>query len=634
MRDNTGTANAFAQLFQPFEIGRLELKNRLVMSPVGTRLAREGMVTEPLKDFYAARAKGGVGLIVLEACMVDRVHDGFHLFGHDDKYIPGLREVARAVQSNGARVGIELHYPGWPPEPDPTKRFIMPMPPASFSVEQIQELVEKFAEAARRVREAGFDMIEIHSNHGYLLSQFLSPRTNERTDAYGGDTEGRTRFHAEIIRSIRKRVGDDFVLSCRINGSDNIPGGTTLEEAKKIAPELEKAGLNLLGVTAGAIGSYPLTIGPYDTPLGCYVHLAEGVKSTVRIPVAASGRINNPQLAEEILSSGKADLVAMARALVADPDLPRKSRMGQADRIRKCIACNVCLDTDYDGHMTCTVNPEVGRERELGVVKVPRSRKVVIIGGGPAGLSAARVAAARGHHVTVFEESQQLGGQWLLASRPPHKQDFMSLVEWLSGQLDLLGVEVRMGQEATPDVVQALAPDVVIIATGAVPAVPSIPGMELQDVVLAWDVLRGTAHVGKRVLVIGGGSTGLETAELLAEQGKQVTVVEMLPHMGVDIGGTIKYHLRRRLKQSQVEQFTDTRVKEFNRSGIVVVRDGSEETWERFDTMVLALGVSSRNGLVDAVKDRAAEVYVIGDAARPRKGVDAVREGVEAGMTI
>lgn len=626
--------DVFPHLFEATKVGNLELKNKLVMSPVGTRLAREGTVTEAFKDFYAARARGGVGLIVLEACMVDTIHDGFHLFGHDDKYIPKLRELTDVVHANEAKIGVELHYPGWPPEPDSSKRFIMPIPPAEFSVERIQELVAKFAEAARRVREAGFDMIEIHSNHGYLLSQFLSPRSNQRTDDYGGDVDGRTRFHVEIIQAIRKKLGDDFAISCRMNGSDHIAGGTTLEEAKLIAPILEKAGLNLIGITAGAIGSYPLTIGPYDTPLGCYVHLAEEIKSEVNIPVVASCRINNPYLAEDILSSNKADLVAMARALVADPDLPNKALKGEASRIRKCIACNVCLDTDYDGHMTCTVNPAVGREKEFEIKSVSQVKKVIVVGGGPAGLSASRIAAERGHDVTLYEEGNSLGGQWTIASCPPYKQDFKDLTKWFENELKVTGVRVEPGKSFTADILDNLNPDIVIIATGAEQVVPPIPGFNRKEVVTAWDVLQGKASVGDKVLVIGGGATGLETAELLAEQGKKVTIVEMLKYIGGDIGGTIRYHLQMRLKKHQVEQFKNTKVKEISDKGIVLECDGNEELWEDFDTVVLALGVKPRDDIVAGIKAKVKEVYVIGDAAAPNRGVDAIREGAEIGMKI
>ncbi len=626
------TSIAFKHLFQPAKIGRLELRNRIVMSPVGTRLAKNGMATEAFKEFYAARARGGVGLIILEPCFVEPEGEGMFLALDEDKYISELSNLVETVHECDARIGVQLYHAGWKPG-EKNARFLPPIPPAELSVERIKELIEKFTQAAARAQQAGFDLIEIHAAHGYLLSQFLSPLGNQRNDEYGDDVTGRTRFVREIIQSVRKEVGTEFPLSCRINGAENIPGGSTVEDAKEIAPLLVKEGLNLISVSAGALGSYPLTIPPFDTLNGCYVYYAERIKKVVNVPVLTAGRINTPEMAEDILFSGSSDLVAIARGLAADPEFPNKARNGESDRIRKCIACNACLDSDYDGHITCTVNPVAGRETELKITPAAQPRKVIIIGAGLAGLEAARVAALRGHEVSLFEEKSAIGGQWTIAASPPHKQEFEGLVSWLSAELDSLGVKPVLSHPVSADEIEKLKPDVVIVATGADPLVPAIAGFDRPNVITAWDSLQNTP-VGERVLVIGGGATGLETAEFLAKLGKEVSVVEMLKAFGTDMGGTVYYHLRTRLRKLGIELHKNTEVKEINGSGIVVIKDGNEETWESFDTYVLALGSKPRNALPQELEGRIKELHVIGDASAISNGASAMRQGFETALKL
>lgn len=603
------------------------------MSPVGSRLAREGMVTEAFKAFYTARASGGVGLIILEPCFIEPEGEAVFLSLHEDRFIPGLRELVNVVHARGAHIGVQLYHAGWQ-QGKSEARFLPPIPPAELSVDRIHQLERKFVEAAGRAQEAGFDLIEIHAAHGYLLSQFLSPRGNRRTDTYGLDIKGRVRFVEEVVRGIRQEVGTSLLLSCRINGAENLPDGQTLEDTTAMAPILERAGLDLISVSAGALGSYPLTIPPSDTPQGCYVHLAEGVRGVLNVPVITAGRINSPEMAEEVLKSGKADLVAMGRGLIADPSLPAKAEAGQEGRIRKCIACNVCLDSDYDGHITCTVNAQAGREAELVIRSAAQPKRVMVIGGGLAGLEAARVAASRGHQVTVYEKEGTIGGQWQIAACPPHKREFKNALDWLEGELAELGVGIELCSPVTPEFIESARPDAVIVATGAVPVVPRIPGIDSARVAHAWDALLDRVPIGDRVLVIGGGATGLETAEYLAERGKNVSVVEMLKAFGSDMGGTVYFHLRVRLKQSGVQLFRNTEVKEISQAGVTIVRDGQEEEWEGFDTIVLALGVRSAADPAQGMHGRVNELYVIGDAVCPGRGVDAVRQGMEVGLKL
>ncbi|MFC2027320.1 FAD-dependent oxidoreductase [Chloroflexota bacterium] len=624
---------SFPLLFSPTTIGTMNLSNRIIMSPVGTRLAKKGMVTEAFTHFYTARARGGVGLIVMEPCFVEPEGEEMFLTLHEDKFITGLRELVETVHECGAKIGVQLYHAGWQTG-NSNARFLPPVSPSKYSIERIKELTNKFGKAAHRAKDAGFDLIEIHAAHGYLLSQFLSPLGNQRTDEYGLDVTGRVKFVGEIIRSIREEVGKDFPLSCRINGTENIPDGLTLDDAKEIAPLLVDQGLDLLSISAGALGSYPLTIPPSDTKKGCYMHLAEGIKHVVDVPVVAVGRINGPELAEEILEKGKADLIAIARGLVADPELPEKSRQGQTQRIRKCIACNACLDSDYEGHIACTVNVEAGRESGPKLVPADLPRQIMIVGAGLAGLEAARVAALRGHKVTVCEENEHMGGQWVIASCPTHKNEFMSLVDWLSAEISLQGVEVQLGKTVTVEMIEEKKPDVVIVATGAVPLIPTILGFDREEVVHAWDALQGNVALGNRVLVVGGGATGLETAVCLAERGKNITIVEMQKKFGSDMGGTVYYHLRFRLRELGVNLNKSTAIKEINAHGIIVDQDGQEETWEGFDNIVLALGVKSRNELVSDIKSMVKNLHVIGDAAGPGRAIDAVRQGYEIGIRI
>ncbi|MCX5998150.1 MAG: FAD-dependent oxidoreductase, partial [Chloroflexi bacterium] len=530
-----GASRGLRRLFTPIKIGKLQLKNRILMPPMIERLATDGTPNEAVTDFYAARAAGGVGLIVLTPGIIDvSMASPIQLGIYHDRFIPKLRDFTDVIHSNGASIGIELMHLGRqggeikgyePVAPSPIPWSPNERVPRELTVGEIEDLVEKFADGARRAREAGFDLVELHACHGYLLSGFLSPSANKRSDRYGGDVAGRARFVVEIVQRIKEKVGSDYPVSCRINGADYVPGGVTLETARSTARLLEQAGADLISVSSGAYGSYPVIVPPYDQPRGCNVPLAEGVKKAVGVPVAVAGRLDDPLVADEVLVLGKADLIAMARGLLADPDLPNKALKGEFREIRKCIACNVCIDLEGTKPIACTVNPEAGREREMRISAAPRSKRVMVIGAGPAGLEAARVAALRGHHVSLYEENDRIGGQWVLAAKPPHKGDHLGLLDYMSWHLAKLGVEVHLGQNVTEAMVERLKPDVVVLAAGAVPLVPPIPGVKRDAATTACDVLKGRA-VGHRVLVVGVGMTGLETAELLAEQGKEVVVVE------------------------------------------------------------------------------------------------------------
>lgn len=633
-------------LFTPIKVGGLELKNRIIMPPMIERLATDGVPNDAVKDFYAARARGGLALIVLTPGIVDiSMASPIQLGIYDDSFIPGFRQFTDLIHSCGARMGIQLMHLGRqggeiqgyrPVAPSPIPLTPRDEVPHELTIGEVDSLVEKFAAAARRARDAGFDMVELHGCHGYLLSSFLSPLTNQRHDGYGGSVANRARFVVEIVKLIKERAGRDFPVSVRMNGSDYMPGGTTVDMARQTAALLVEAGADMIGVSGGAYGSYPVIVPPYDQPRGGNVPLAAAIKEAVKVPVSVAGRLDDPLIADGVLVSGKADLIAVARGLLADPELPNKEARGDFAEVRRCIACNVCIDGDPTpvSPITCTVNPEAGREREMAITPAAQRKKVMVLGAGLAGLEAARVAAVRGHQVTVYEEKAEPGGQWLLASKPPHKEDHLLLLRYLLGQLDRLRVEIKCGMKVTAAAVARARPDVVLVATGARPVVPPIPGVDSAGVLTAWDVLGGV-EVGKRVLVAGGGLTGMETAEFLAEKGREVVVVEMLPRVGADMGGTVRWHLMNRTKGLNIKTFVSTRIVEIRPGGVVVVsRNGAVETWEAFDTIVLACGVRPRDELSGELAGPGLDVHVIGDAARARRGLEAIRSGAEMGRRL
>jgi len=639
--------NVFQKLFEPLKIKKMELKNRIVMTPVQVNFSTDGNSNQRYKDFFGLRARSGAALIMVEPVLVDRTQDLRVLSLYEDRFIPRLAELVETIHSNGALTGIQLNHLGRQgdlvrKEGDPPLVAPSPVPwspraavPRELSKDEIQELVEKFADVAFRVKKAGFDLVEIHGAHGYLVSEFLSPLSNIRADEYGGDEKGRARFAVEIIRRVRAKVGDDFPISCRINGTDNIQGGLEIEDVKAIAPLLVEGGLDLISISAGVNGAYPTIVPGYETPPACYVHLAQEIKRVVDVPVLGGGCITDLCLAEKVVETGKVDLVAITRAFIVDPEFVHKTLKGKTAEIRKCIHCNTCIEHSMYGSLVCLVNPEAGREAEFGLRPAGKSKTVMVIGGGLAGMETARIAASRGHHVTLCEAGESLGGQWLLAAVPPYKQGFKNLIHFLSDQIAKLGVEVTFGKTVTADDVAKQNPDAVVVATGSTPIIPEIPGVEKEKVVTAHDVLKGCKNTGDRVLIIGGSGMGLETAEILEEKGKHVTVVEMLNKVGGGMGATVRWNLLSRMKGRSIKIFSSTKVEEITDEGVVITKDGRRETWEGFDTIIVAVGIRSNNeiaGKIEAIMKE--EVYVIGDAADPRRGVDAMREGAEIGRRI
>ena len=557
----------FKKLFEPGKIGSLEIRNRIIMPAIHLGYAeKNGAVTQKIIDFYVERAKGGVGLIIVGGCYVDVLGMGLdNMLGlHEDRLIEGYVKLVEAVKKHGAKIGAQLFHAGryaysrvigaQPVAPSSIPSRMTGETPRELTIEEIKDLEEKYGEAALRAKKAGFDMVEILASTGYLVSEFLSPVTNKRTDMYGGPLENRMRFLLEIVETVRKKVGSDFPISCRVSIDELMKGGNTVEEGKKIVQALENAGVNVINSYAGWHES-PRPLITMHVSRGEFVHLAEEVKKVVKIPVIAAVRINNPFLAEEIIASGKADFVCMGRPLIADPELPKKALEGKVEDIRPCIACNQgCLDRVFTGlSVECCVNAAVGREAEAKIEPTSKPKKVVVVGGGPGGMEAARVAALRGHKVILYEKNSRLGGQLNLASKPPGREEIQNIVNYLSTQLNKLGVEVKLGVEADVKLIEDLKPDVVIVASGVVPIIPEVEGIEKSNVFLAHDVLAEKVKVGDKVVVVGGGGVGCGVAEFLAQKGKNVTIVEMLEKLARDVGITTRWIVLLRLRQKMLK---------------------------------------------------------------------------------
>ena len=662
-------------LFQPISINTMAVKNRIYMPAMHMNMARDFEVTDALVDFYARRAAGGTGMIAVGFATVDEQSGGPSNIGaHTDEFLPGLTRLAAAINDNGARSVVQINHggrnihsfllggkPSVAPSPVPCR--LTRETPKELTVEEITQIIARFAEAADRVKRAGFSAVEVLSGTGYLISNFLSPFTNQRTDQYGGSLENRMRFGVEVMTAMRKAVGKDYPIIFRINGNDFVEGGQGREELREYGKALDAAGVDALCIN---VGWHEARIPQIVTsvPRAAFAYMAGGIKEVVTVPVMASHRINDPATAREIIADGLCDMVAMGRSLIADPDFAEKAGSGREKEIIHCIACSQgCFDHLGQGkQVECLCNPTAGHEAASVITPAETPRKVMVIGGGPAGMSAAAAAARRGHNVTLYEKGDCLGGQLYIAATPPGREEFAHLAEDLAAQLPVCGVKVVLNTEMDAAAIAAEKPDMVILATGGLPIAPPIPGADKPHVVQAWDVLAKTAFTGKRVAVVGGGAVGVETALFLAEKGtltgemvkfllvneaepledirklalkgtKQVQIFEMMGKIGADIGKTTKWTMLQAMDRHDVQTTVGAKVVEITDTGLKVAM-GDTVKAVAADTVVMAVGTRSYNPLEASLKNEGIACITCGDASAVALAFDAVHSGFAAGKEI
>ncbi|TAK36494.1 MAG: FAD-dependent oxidoreductase [Chloroflexota bacterium] len=651
------TTMELARLFEPGRIGTMTVRNRIAMCPMVDNFGTiEGYVTETQVGYYEARAKGGAGLVTIGAAAIDfpRGKGLWRNLGVDhDKFLPGLTEVAGAIKQHGARAAIQIHHAGREAKRaitgvQPVAPSALMAPPTiwgapyerdmphALTVAEIKEIVDQFADAVDRCKRAGFDGVEFHANSAYLIDQFLSAGSNKREDEYGGSLENRARFLVEILKATRAKVGREYPVWCRLTVREyGIDGGIRPEEAGQFARIAQEAGADAINTNIFVYGQSLKVLPPTAEPPGNLLRFAEPMKEAVSIPVIAIGRAD-PLLAEQTLRAGKADFIGIGRGLIADPEWPHKAAEGRVEDITPCISCLVCQDrvTKRGIPMECTVNPRVGHEREMELQPAVRRKTVLVVGGGPAGMKAATVAAARGHDVTLMEKDNQLGGAMVIGSIPPHKPHLPLFTEHLGRQLKQTGVKVVLGKQVDAQTVESLKPDAVIVASGGSTKTPPIKGLEKAGVLFAQQVLPATDKVGERVCIIGGGDVGCEIAEYLVDNGRKVMIVEILPEVASGMAFALGPLMRARLEDKGVESYTGTRVEELQPGLVTVVTEAGERKELSVDTIVLTTGTKPQDELSRLLDGRVAEVHTAGDCSQAGTIRDAMESGYRAGMRV
>lgn len=662
-------------LFAPIVIGSVQLKNRIFMPAMHMNMCKNFLVTEQLVEFYRERAKGGVSLISVGYATIDELSGTRGNIGaHHDDHLPGLKALAEAIHDGGAKASVQLNHAGRynasffldgkkPVAPSPVASRLTRETPEELDSIGIKTIVTRFGDAAIRVQKAGFDMVEVLAGTGYLISEFLSPLTNKREDEYGGSLENRMRFGLEVVAELKNRLDSDFPVMIRLNGNDFMEGGIGPEEQMAFAVALENSGVSALCVNVGwheAVVPQIVT----KVPRGAFAYLSRDLKKKVSIPVIASHRINDPDLARTLISDDFCDMVAVGRGLIADPLFPEKARTGREEEIIHCVACGQgCFDNIFKMKaVECLCNPRVGHEYEKLPAKTEAPKRVLVVGGGVAGMSAAIAASGQGHIVSIYEKGMRLGGQLHLAGAAPGREEFLVFSDDLANQLSGLDVKIVLNARVDEDFLCAERPDHLILATGGQSITPAILGVEMDHVVHAWDVLAGNAETGCRVAVIGGGAVGVETALMLAEQGtlsgeeikfllvnggaapeklyqlategsKDLVIVEMLDKLGVNFGKSTKWGMLQDIDRYGISSLVATEVVEITESGLKYKKDGEVHEMAA-DSVVLAVGTTSYNPLEEIAKKLKIDYQLVGDAQAPATVLEANHHGYRAGIAI
>jgi 2,4-dienoyl-CoA reductase-like NADH-dependent reductase (Old Yellow Enzyme family)/NADPH-dependent 2,4-dienoyl-CoA reductase/sulfur reductase-like enzyme len=638
------------ELFLPFTIKGLQLKNRIVMPPLASFLIEaDGSITDKTVEHYRRRAAGGPAMVIMEAHSVSEegyvsVHQARI---YEDRYIEGLYRIANVIRSEGAVPAIQIHHAGrqvptrvikrkpLAPSPIPCPTIKGDVEP--LTIDGIHEMIRKFGEAADRVIQAGFELIEIHGAHGYLINQFLSRFSNIRDDEYGGSIDNRARFAREIVREVRKRVGPEFPVSFKISAQEFVPEGLTTEESIEILKLLVEDSIDIVQVSAGNDATPEWISQPMFMKKACLSDSAKQIKAALDIPVMSVGRINDPITANNIIKEKKADLVCMGRGLLADPELPKKVENGQLDDIRICIGCNKCMQSIFrNGRIECLVNPNLGREKEMEIHQTKNRKKVMVVGGGPGGLNVAWVAAQRGHEVTLYEQENSLGGQLIIGSISNFKKEMGSIIDFQKKQLEKNNVRCKLNTRVNLEKIKEVKPDVLILATGSIPIIPEVPGIDNQIVLTVPQIFNGVKPALKKIVVIGGGATGCEVALHLSEKGYPMSIVEQLPNIGPDIEAITRNVTLQIFKKNDVKVFTSHKLKKIVENGIFIIDDEDNENFMEAGGVVIAIGNKPDNNLYEQVKiqNLDIELYRIGDCLEPRSAKEAILEGARIGRSI
>ncbi len=645
----------YEKLFQPIKIGGLELKNRLVVPSISTLDATEdGDCTEQYVSYLERKAQGGWSLIIAEYYGVGP-NVGFFSRANgiwNDELLENHKKMVDRVHKAGAKLGAQINHAGReaftavttenvvapsPYKDVPAEHAVTETIPKELTIEEIKSIVGKYGDTAYNLKKAGFDLVEVYGAHGYLVSQFLSKYSNKRTDQYGGPLDNRCQFLLEIIADIKRKCGDDFPISVRLSVKEFVPGGLSIAETKAIAVKLEKAGVHMISCSQGLNACSWNAVEPMYFDFACFVDNSEEIKKSVSIPVMTAGRITEASIAASVLDTGKCDLVGIGRGSLADPDFPNKIKSGQLDDIRHCIGCvQGCLANNYKGIPTsCLVNPECNREYQLQISPAPNKKNIWIAGAGVAGCEAAIVAAKRGHNVTIFEKESQIGGTWNIAALPLYKQELLTFITWQRSQLEKLGVSIILNTELTVEMIEKSRPDNVIISTGCKPFIPPIPGIDSKTVCQANDVLAQKVDIKGNVVILGGGSVGVETAAFSGWYGaSNITVIEMQDNILVGFERETKAKLLEEVKKYNINFHTSSKVVKIDNSSVSFEKKGEFITMDDINHVIIAAGSKSINTLESPLRELNINMTVVGDAKKVRNGLDAIYEGYMAGYEL